>query len=681
MDITAYFNSLTLPEIAANINGEFLEQSIIGYRTKDVKGRYNLSYDKRVTTVGNGIDRYRGKKQQCRQISIEYNLTSANELYHRRNLDKLNGLSNGEVTIRFLDEYDRYYVGTITAVTEDRLNTSGMNSLTSTGTITIDCTDPHKYSVEEFEAEVINFGTARSEALSDEALIPVSNVQYPIQAYPLLLRPNDGALATIQIKGILAGNRTCWGIYNSGGSVAITHLTAGHYNTGTGVWTAQNVPWKKGASLNTHVNVYPMTQNASGTPTTPNPPVNTIPSMIEWIKVTVADPDVGDVLLVDYRGSAPSYPIFDIQNSNNNPFVSLLNDREQIIQVGDASEIMEIKNPEQYGNLVYYESVTQNEDVLITSSVDFSNWTAGTQSVHSKDGCTVNGTSKLVSVDGKNMMAISNPGTGPNWKGCSRTFTLPQNSDGTYGALDFYAWFKNIFEITGPTQYGYQMISFIGDGDAELYSVTLEKGAYQDSWNNNTARIHWRHNSSDSGKITVVRSINFNATNNTGNPFRRGTGSNDLRVEAGKMRIYFNGKYEYFDIPAENYKQIKKIQVYLGCSGNQTLTQAVPYNYIGSLTFTRLSVPVTRQVARVIGAPPPITKNVFKKLASGDNIVVDCQEASIKVNGLQADGYGDIGNMWEKFCLRPGINQIRCVYSTKVSQPPKIKLRYREVYL
>ena len=96
-----------------------------------------------------------------------------------------------------------------------------------------------------------------------------------------------------------------------------------------------------------------------------------------------------------------------------------------------------------------------------------------------------------------------------------------------------------------------------------------------------------------------------------------------------------------------------------------------PINHIG-LYFAKF----TKIKSGMTGDAP----NTF---TSGDVLKVDCKNASVKMNNLSSPELGAIGNNWEGFYLKPGINQIGIGYSEWVTEDemPEFKMRYREVFL
>ena len=60
--------------------------------------------------------------------------------------------------------------------------------------------------------------------------------------------------------------------------------------------------------------------------------------------------------------------------------------------------------------------------------------------------------------------------------------------------------------------------------------------------------------------------------------------------------------------------------------------------------------------------------------------MADCSTGEVTLNGLPKADLGAVGNMWESFSLKPGMNQIKCLAS-EWAQTPTYNLRYREVFI
>ena len=75
--------------------------------------------------------------------------------------------------------------------------------------------------------------------------------------------------------------------------------------------------------------------------------------------------------------------------------------------------------------------------------------------------------------------------------------------------------------------------------------------------------------------------------------------------------------------------------------------------------------------------------DVQNKFNANDVLSIDCASASVKLNELDRQDLGALGNSWEEFYLMPGVNQIGFSWSEWVEEAyaPTLKLKYREVFL
>lgn len=146
-----YFSRLPLPECAVKVNDEYLERTIVGYRTSSVSGRNELSSDLFEKTIGDtGPTKYLYKKDKTRDILVQFTLVADSRFEHEKLFNKLKGVLHADNSkFVFEDEPDVYYVGTVRDITCTRLDSSGSDAIASVGEIAIHCSDPYKYSTVE----------------------------------------------------------------------------------------------------------------------------------------------------------------------------------------------------------------------------------------------------------------------------------------------------------------------------------------------------------------------------------------------------------------------------------------------------------------------------------------------------------------------------------------------------
>lgn len=139
-----------LPSEALQINGEYIENIISGYRTLTVSGREALAPEIEYTETGikDGAT-MKSRRFPARVIIVQYQLIAEDAAAFRQAYNKLAAILNVEnAELIFNDEPDKFFTGTPSAIGEVE---PGRNAVT--GEFEIFCADPFKYSVEEYEVE------------------------------------------------------------------------------------------------------------------------------------------------------------------------------------------------------------------------------------------------------------------------------------------------------------------------------------------------------------------------------------------------------------------------------------------------------------------------------------------------------------------------------------------------
>ena len=114
VDTTERQEEQILPSEALNFNGVYFENVIPGYRTLYVSGREMIETE--ITDLDTEImdgSRYRRKRYKPRTITVGHQLIAKSNAEFRNAYNKLNSLLDvAEAKLIFLDEPDKYYVGT-----------------------------------------------------------------------------------------------------------------------------------------------------------------------------------------------------------------------------------------------------------------------------------------------------------------------------------------------------------------------------------------------------------------------------------------------------------------------------------------------------------------------------------------------------------------------------------------
>lgn len=149
IDVNEVSDGASLPSEALRINGEYIENLIEGYRTLTVSGREALSPDVySIETGSRDGTRLQKKRYPERIIVVQYRLSAKSNEAFREAYNKLGRILDvEEAELIFEDEKDKYFIGTPCII-----GSVDPGKNTVVGEFEILCTDPFKYSVEEYEA-------------------------------------------------------------------------------------------------------------------------------------------------------------------------------------------------------------------------------------------------------------------------------------------------------------------------------------------------------------------------------------------------------------------------------------------------------------------------------------------------------------------------------------------------
>lgn len=193
VDTTESPGGTQLPSEALKLNGEYIENQIDGYRTLYVTGREILSQE--LTTYETGIrdgSNLSYRRYPSRTITVGYQLIAEDNDAFREAYNKLNALLDVEdAEMIFADEPDKFFRGTPSGAGDVD---PGKNAVK--GEIEFTCTDPFKYSVQEYEASpVADDGTT--------FVIEYNGTQKSYPAFEVSFADQD------ESEGTLTGNGDC----------------------------------------------------------------------------------------------------------------------------------------------------------------------------------------------------------------------------------------------------------------------------------------------------------------------------------------------------------------------------------------------------------------------------------------------------------------------------------------
>lgn len=168
---------------AFKINGEYIEDAIPGYRTLSVSGREALSPELSAYETGtrDGAS-IKNKRYPARTITVKYQLIAENSGAFRVAYNQLaRMLDVEEAEFIFNDESDKFFVGTPCSI--GRVE-PGRNSVI--GEFEILCTDPFKYSVEEYVVEAVDTEDFDEEGNTVKGKSFIMDYKGTYKSYPVL---------------------------------------------------------------------------------------------------------------------------------------------------------------------------------------------------------------------------------------------------------------------------------------------------------------------------------------------------------------------------------------------------------------------------------------------------------------------------------------------------------------
>lgn len=366
--------------------------------------------------------------------------------------------------------------------------------------------------------------------------------------------------------------------------------------------------------------------------------------------------DDGTTFSIDYNGDIPAKPTFEITMQSDNGFVGFIDQNGNVLQFGNVDEI----DGEEY---------KQNEMLVsLQNFIDAPDDINGKDYMHPIYG--VKGTLTTANWFNTTFLKFGSSGEQVGRaNGGLRTIEIPLDSEGGKGAKNWYAWFHILMWAGLMGQTGEMCINFLTEDNKLIAGVNWYK---TDSTGNTGSYSLYTYGPEVSDPylkgVRTLQTYTFTTSHlHTQNPWYWDWGACDLRKEGNKLTFYWWGSYPSFIVPEIEDMICTKIQISIKQWGDRSGDRFLTYLGINSFSFTKLNVDKWKD-----------SPNKFSK---DDVFIVDTSTGEVTLKGLPQYSIGAIDNAWDEFCLSPGNNQIKCVYSEWIKTKPIVKLKYREVYL
>ena len=330
-----------------------------------------------------------------------------------------------------------------------------------------------------------------------------------------------------------------------------------------------------------------------------------------------------------------SVPVsYDIVHNHENGFIGIVSEYG-ILQYGSVDEADD--------------EAAEKSEVLLkyTKPSDYSAMTEGKGILASNDTFPMTG--KFTGYE-DGWLRLQSSGSGSSWHGAARQVTLPADSSGNSGAVNFVAQTKIWFETSDASQDG--LLEFVvGDTDGNhLASIHLVKGV-------GTAECTpiFQVQAKEKGRISYVPNSNSVTNRNNGNM--------EIRKSGELFEFLFGGKTYPYRVPEAKDKKALTLTIFIGQYANRA-------NPVKQMAFGTMSFRKDNVQYRV---------DIPNRYAEGDVIAIDGETTKMYVNGVPA--LGDEVKGSKHFHVPPGESKIQFYFSEFCDPKPDVTVRIREAYL
>lgn len=685
IDVTEVSESVVLPSEALKINGEYIENQISGYRTLHVSGREALSPE--LSTYETGVrdgSSIKSKRFPARTIIVTYQIkTDSNEAF-RAAYNKLAAILNVEdAELIFNDEQDKFFTGTPVYIGEVE---PGRNAVV--GEFEILCVDPFKYSVIEYEAEP---------ALDEASILVDYNGTY--KAYPTLQADfyneeevSEGGDRTQKLTGV--GDCGFVAFFNEDEKIiqlgdpdeldgtnpyAKSQTLVNQTFQATTAWgTAAKSLWSTNSG-----NVLPGTVLQSGTVGM---------GVASYAVPENPESTSGTLITITSRAGAPAinYKVTAKTTGRNANSVkvtvavtgSLASDRsyflsgyglEASVYMGGAWHSTILKKPTDRwrGRSGHTANITFTVKGLTATTSQLTGIKFkvtrtdrfGKAGMLNATSCNNLAISQYISdVPESYYLNATNYGSGDGiWHGASITKNLPVDASGEFGATNFNLTYKQKM--------------CIGNGENDSNQLGAFQVQLTTATGKNVAGVRICKNKSGkaaslvfylNGVAVFTGNVDLSYSNTYFGSVESAVHTSKITKSGNRVTFSIGGVTKSFmDEALETVKVRKVTFMFEQFSSNKALS----YNGLYWVKFVKNNCNTY--------------KDVPNKFSANDVVTANCKNCEIYLNGVLSPELGALGNDWEEFWLSPGLNQIGYAYSDWVSAEyaPKVKLRYREVFL
>ena len=346
-------------------------------------------------------------------------------------------------------------------------------------------------------------------------------------------------------------------------------------------------------------------------------------------------------------GSAVAYPKFKIKHNSDNGWCGIIKSQTENYEIGNPEEA-DGKNVKNSEILLDYNLNNKITTGLQEGAKNVAILNDSTQDIH--------GSLAIETVWDRPHIKLADRGAGTKVnRGASLSWEIPADSNGEKGSLNEYLWWRQIFQLGSPSQYGFMKICVSDTNDKFLYGVETYKRA---------SGLACEYNfmvSDGKGGYRMPLRWTFTGTHlDINNPFNQNRGWSDLLRRDDEFQVFWWGGYNpRVKVPEIKGKKSAKIHVFFGDIGDRPQVSCM---YLDNIFYRNDYVDGWQDLPN--------------RYHMGSVLEVDMAKGKTYLDNLPTmDG---ITYLAEPFGLDPGENEIDIYFSSWISKAPDIEVTWYE---
>lgn len=326
----------------------------------------------------------------------------------------------------------------------------------------------------------------------------------------------------------------------------------------------------------------------------------------------------------------------------------------------------------QYGKIDEADGVTYKKNECLLTHTDIFNAAddvGGVDQMHPDDG-DKQGTSGSLTMRTINGVQYLGFGTEGARKGTAsgglRTITIPADSEGVYGATNFYCWFRIILYAGLMGQTGEMCINWLTADNTPICGLNWYKADKSGNTGYYAIYGYTPTRTKGNGNLKCYGTYSY-VCDHVSNPWDNTWGQCDLNKSGSKLTFYFMGKYPSFSIPEIADMACTKIQISIKAREGRANVGRNFLSLLGLREFYFYKQNVEKW------------KDVPNHYSANDIVTINGDESKVYVNSMIKQGEEVRGT--EYFKAPTGESKVQFYCSDWVTAKPTCKAYIREAWL